>query len=446
MKHSIRSFLALALVVACASAVQAQERFDGIAAVVNDDVILQSDVEEQLYLFLSRAQTQPDSAAVDTLRRQVLDQLIDEKLIVAEAKKQGITVPDAEVEKEVGQAISDVKTRLGGEAGYQEQLAKENTTEDELRQKYRDEVRRQLLAQKLLQKELPQKPVTAAEAEAYFKANTDKFPRVPAQLELQVIQVPLEPDSAAVAAGKSKIVAAEKRIKAGEKFARVATDVSEDPGSAHAGGDLGYIGRGALDQSIEDVVFSLPVGTMSEPVRSPFGWHLIQVLDRDTLKTSTGADSLGDDGKPAIEVHARHILIRVPVSDADAKRAQALADKARAEAMAGTDFGALVRKYSKYEGKQDANGDIGFVSLAALQPHIRAGLENLPVGGVSEVLANQIGYNIFKVVARKPERPYQLDEIRKELPEVVSQMKYKDRYDQWVSGLRAKAHIEIRNS
>jgi parvulin-like peptidyl-prolyl isomerase len=114
--------------------------------------------------------------------------------------------------------------------------------------------------------------------------------------------------------------------------------------------------------------------------------------------------------------------------------------------MAGTDFGAVVRKYSKYEGKQDANGDIGFVSLAALQPHIRAGLENLPVGGVSEVLANQIGYNIFKVVDRKPERPYQLDEIREELPNVVTQMKYKDRYDQWVSGLRAKAHIEIRNS
>lgn len=445
MKHFIRSFLALALVTG-ASAVHAQERFDGIAAVVNDEVVLESDVEEQLYLFVMRAQIQPDSTEVDSLRRQVLEQLIDEKLIVAEAGRQGITVPDAEVEKEVAQAVAEVRERLGGEQEFREQLQRENTTEDALRDKYRTEVRRQLLAQRLLQKELPRRPVAQAEAEAYFKANPGKFPRMPAELELQVIQIPATAESSAVAAGRGRILDARRRITGGEKFARVAGEVSEDPGSARAGGDLGYFGRGALDQTIEDVVFALPLGTLSEPVRSPFGWHLIEVLDRDTIKTVAGRDSVDADGNPAIEVHARHILVRVPISEEDAKRAEELARKARQEALAGTDFATLVKRYSRYEGRQDEGGNIGYVSVAALQPHIRAGLENLPVGAISEVLMNQVGFNVFRVVDRKAERAYQLEDIREELPEVVAQMQFRDRYDKWLETLRAKAHIEIRNS
>ena len=81
------------------------ERLDGIAAVVNDDVVLQSDVEDQLYQFLEQSHTQPDPATLDTLRRQVLDQLINEKLIVAEAKRQGLSTSDAELNRQVDEAL-----------------------------------------------------------------------------------------------------------------------------------------------------------------------------------------------------------------------------------------------------------------------------------------------------------------------------------------------------
>ena len=86
------------------------------------------------------------------------------------------------------------------------------------------------------------------------------------------------------------------------------------------------------------------------------------------------------------------------------------------------------------------------VSLASLQPSIRGGLESLPVGGISEVLVNPVGFNIFKVLDRKAEREYSLEEIRKELPEVVTQMKQRDRYEEFMKALRAKAHVEIKNS
>src|SRR4029077_15088979 len=126
------------------------------------------DVEEQLSIYVVQARLNPDSMTVDTLRRQILDQLIDEKLIVAEAKRKDLTVSDADVKKEVDNAVSDAKQRLGGEEAFRAQLLKENTTEAKLREKYRADIQRQMLATKLLQKQLPKRPVTQAEAEAYF--------------------------------------------------------------------------------------------------------------------------------------------------------------------------------------------------------------------------------------------------------------------------------------
>jgi parvulin-like peptidyl-prolyl isomerase len=184
---------------------------------------------------------------------------------------------------------------------------------------------------------------------------------------------------------------------------------------------------------------------VSEPIRSPVGWHIVEVLERDTLKTKAGKDSLDRRGRPAIEAHARHLMIEVPLTEADADRAERVALKVREQAVKGGDFGQLARQYSKYRGKQ-TDGDIGYISVATLQPHIRAGLDTVAIGHVSEVLVNQAGFNIFKVTDRKAEREYALEDIRDELPEIVGQLKQREKYDAWVKQLRTKASIEIRGS
>lgn len=445
LKRSIWIAL-LAALVGSASPALAQ-RLDGIAAHVNGEVILESDLEEQLALFLMRAQVPvKDSSIVDTMRTQILNELINEKLIVAEAKRQGLTVSDAEVSRQVEQAITDAKQRMGGEQGFNQQLAREGITEDQLRTKYQTELRRQLLAQRLVQKQLPRKTVTAAEAEAYFKANHDKFPKVPAELRLQVIQIPAMADSATDAEARKKALDVRKRLLGGEKFAKVSAEVSEDPASARSGGDLGFFSRGEMEPAVENAAFKLAPGTLSEPVRSSYGWHIVETIEFDSLKTRGGKDSLDAAGRRVVEVHARHILVRVPIDEDDAQRANDLAVRVRAEAAEGGDFGALARRYSKYDGQQGEDGDIGFVSLGALQPNIRGGLDSLAVGQVSEVLVNQIGFNIFKVLDKRPEREYQLEEIRKDLPELVGQMKQRERYDEWVKSLRTKAHVKINTS
>ena len=421
------------------------DRLDAIAAMVNEEAILASDVEEQLYLYLQRAQLRPDSAQVDTLRRQVLDQLIDEKLLLAEAKRQAVVVPDAEINKQIDQAVSDVKQRLGSEAAFLQQLQSENLTEARLRDKYRTEVQRNMVAQRLVQKNFPRKPVPQAEAEAYFSSHKDKFPRVPGEMRLSVIQIPPSADSVSLQKGQAKAEALRKRILAGEKFAKVAAEASEDPSSAKSGGDLGFFMPGQMEPAIENASFTLPLHVVSRPIQSAYGWHLVEPLERDSVKTMAGPDSLDAKGKPVLEAHARHILIKVTPTEADIARTRALAERVRTEAAKGGNFGALVRRYSKYDGPIGPEGDVGFVSLGSLQPAIRAGLDSLEIGQVSEVLTNQAGFNIFKLTDRRPEREYTVDEIKAELPDAVAQVQFREKYDAWLKGLRAKAQIEYRD-
>ncbi len=423
----------------------AADPLDAVAAMVNDEAILVSDVEEGVFAFLQQSGARPDSDEVDTLRKQVLEQIIDDRLMQSEAKRQAITVTDAELNRAVDNEIANAKERIGGEQAYQEQLRREGLTEAALRERFRTDLRKAIAVDRLKAKMLPERRVPATEAEAYFRDHKDRFPRVPPEVRLQVIQIVPEPDSATIAGGLARINAARKRIVAGEKFAKVAAEVSEDPGSAKAGGDLGFVTPGRMVKAFDDALFALKVNELSPPVRSPFGWHVIQVLERDTLKTVAGRDSLDENGKIIPEVHARHILIHLQPTETDVERAQATATRVREEAAKGTNFGTLVHRYSKYDGPASPEGDVGFVSLGPnMAPQLRAGLDTLEIGQVSEVIPNNAGFNIFKLVDRHPEREYTLEEVRDELPKAVGDLQRRDKYEAWIKSLRAKAQIEYR--
>jgi len=412
------------------SASSGQGRMDGVAAVVQGEPIFDSEVDEQVYLFFMQQGQQPDSLQALAMRKQILDRLIDEKLIVQEAKRKQVVVADSEVDHQVSDAIADAKQRLGGDAGYQAELTKEGISENDLRERYRGEIRRQLLANQLLRKELNLKlEVSPAEAEAYFKANPGDFPKRPEEVGLAVIQIPIAPESSAVVAAKARAQALLDRVRKGESFTRVAMEASEDPGTRASGGDLGFFGHGDLDSTFEQVAFQLKPGQISDLVRTPFGFHIIRVEEADTTRK---------------QIHARHILVRVAPQEADQKRAEALANQVYDQAQKGADFADLVRRYSKYQGPAGPGGNLGFLPLTAFPAEFRETLEKMPIGGVSKPLAGPQGYNIFKMLDRHPERAYTLDEVKDQLPDLVRQMKLKKQYDTWVAGLRTRSQIQYK--
>jgi peptidyl-prolyl cis-trans isomerase SurA len=328
----------------------------------------------------------------------------------------------------VEQALSDVKKRLGGETGYRAELAKEQITEADLRERYRGEIRRQMLANQLLRKQLNLKlEVSPAEAEAYLKAHPDEIPKKAPEMRVAVIQIPVEADPAAKAAAKQKAQAALARVQKGESFARVAQEVSEDPATRNSGGDLGFFKRGELDTTFEAAAFALKPGQTSGVVETFFGYHVIRVEEVDTAG-----------------VHARHILVRAEANDADERRAETLANDIHRQLVNKADFAALSAKYSKYKGQQGPGGDLGFVPLNAFTPELRMAIDSLDIGGTSRPVRTPQGYNIFKLLDRRPERPYEIAEIRDEAPDLVRQLKLRQQYETLVAGLRSKARIEVR--
>lgn len=413
-----------------ASAAKTQGRLDGVAAVVGGEPIFDSEVDEQLYLFFMQSGTRPDSAQQLAVRKDILDRLVDEKLIVQEAKRKQVAVADSELARQVDDALVEAKQRLGGESGYQAELSREGITENDLRERYRGEIRRQLLANQLLRKELNLKlEVSPIEAETYFKTNPSDFPQRPEELGLAVIQISIEPESAAVVAAQKRAQDALARLRKGESFTRLAQQVSEDPGTRPAGGDLGFFAHGDLDSTFEKAAFALKPGEISGLVRTPFGYHIIRVEEIDTTRK---------------EIHARHILIRVGPQESDQKRAAALAQRVYDEAKKGADFGDLVRRYSTYRGPSGPGGNLGFLPLSAFPQEFRDELTALRVGSVSRPLLGPQGYNIFKMLDRHPQRSYTLEEVKEQLPDLVRQIKLKKQYDTWVASLRTKAHVEYK--
>jgi peptidyl-prolyl cis-trans isomerase SurA len=426
--------LAAFVVVAAHSArtVSATER---IAAIVNKEVILDSDVDDQLRLAMTNLHVDPsDSVSVARLRKDVLQQLVDEQVILNEAQKQNITISKPELDEAVTQAIQNVKDRLGSEESFQRALAEEKTTEAGLRRKYEPDVRKQLLVMRLVGREVQNKTsVTDAEVKGFFTSHRDSLGKRPEALKLSAIVIGFEPDSVQVKRLRARADSARTAILKGKRFEDVAKAVSDDP-SGVRGGDLGIFMRGAMVREFEDVAFALKPMDISEPVRSRFGWHVIQVLEHLQQTDSTQE-----------RVHARHILIQTHVTPADEDRARKRALVVRDSLLHGTDFAVAAKRYSMDTATKDSAGYMGEVPVPSLPPTFQEPLAGLGPGEVSVPLKGDVGYYIFKLIGRTPERDYTFDEVKVELKQLVLNQKLRDAYDRWLDRIRKNVNIEIKN-
>jgi peptidyl-prolyl cis-trans isomerase SurA len=437
-RHAVTrlAWIALALAAAALPAARIAAASERIAAIVNKEVILESDVDEQLQVAEANLHVDPsDSDSVEKLRKDVLRQLIDEQVILAEAEKQSITIPKSDLDQAVKQAIDNVRTRLGSEDNFKRALAQEHTTEADLRRKYEPDVRKQLLVMKLVQKEVQNKTtVTDAEARTFFIAHKDSLGKRAEQLKLSAIVLGFDADSAQVR--KLRVRADSLRnliVVKKQPFEDVARKFSDDP-SGVRGGDLGVFARGEMVAEFEEVAFALKPNEISQPTRSRYGWHIIQVLEHFP-KT----DSLPE------RVHARHILLQAKISPADEERARKRALAVRDSLLKGANFAAMARRYSMDTATKDSGGYLGEVPVTNLPQTFQEPLTGLGDGEVSVPLKGEAGYYVFKLSGRVPEREYQFDEVRDDVKQMVLNQKLRDAYDRWLERIRKSVNIEVKD-
>jgi len=402
----------------------AQTSLDKIVAVVDREIITFSDFEFSVRQVAAQNRLDPNSKE---LRERVLDGLINDKLVLAQAIEDSVVVSDEEVTERLEQQI----TRLTYQAGGQDQIEKiygMSISRMKRDFQFREMIRKQILVQKIQQQRQSQTIISRREVEDFFNIYKDSIPQVPMEYELSHIYVEPKPDSTVLASLNSKAFAIAESIKAGGDFAAFAKRYSSD-GTASQGGDLGFARRGSFVKEFEEVAFTLKVGEISKPVRSQFGIHIIQLVERR-----------GD------AVRTRHILFPIQMSETNDDSTKALLNRIRTMALKGEGFGVLARKFSEDKDTKDIGGDLGKVAVEQLDPAYSGFVKSAKAGDISEPLkitvGTKYGFNIVFVRSITPAHTINLAIDYKRLEQIALQFKTNNNYQMWVEGLRKTIYWE----
>ena len=401
-----------------------QQSLDKIIAVVDKEVITESDLNFTVQQLAVQNRLDPKSKE---LRDRVLEGMINDKLVLAQAIEDSVIVTDEEVTERLEQQIQRMQYQAGGQQKLEELYG---MTVNRMKRdfQFRELVRKQMLVQKIQQQRQTQMTVSRREVEEFFATYKDSIPKVPTEYELSHIYIEPKPDSSVLKSLFNKVQAIADSIKAGGDFADFAKRYSSD-GSAAQGGDLGFARRGSFVKEFEEVAFTLSEKEISKPVRTQFGFHIIQLVDRR-----------GD------AVRTRHILFPIEMSKTNDDSAVAQLDRIRAAVKNGESFGVLARKFSEDTDTKDVGGDLGKVAKDQLDPAYEDFVKTAKAGDISEprklTVQNKYGYHIVFVRSITSEHMIYLHDDYKRLEQLALQFKLSTKYDQWVEELRRTIYWE----
>ena len=419
--HRVIAFLTM-LPLWCGSA-HGQTVIDRIVAVVGKEIITQSDLNLTIQSMAMQNKLDPESPE---LRNKVLDGLINEKLILAQAIEDSVVVTNDEVTDRLDRQIKMLAQQAGSEQRLEELY---NMPISRMKRDFRDLIRNQLLVEKIRQTRQTSIMVTRREVEQFFDAHKDSLPTIPKEYELSHIFIKPKPDSSVVQAVYKKALTILDSIKAGGDFADFAKRYSTDPGSARGGGDLGWFRRGVFEKEFEEAAFALKDSEISQPIRTSYGYHIIQLIERR-----------GES------VHTRHILFSIQQSTADDDSTVAELNRLRERTLAGENFAVLAGKYSEDPESKDIGGDLGKIGVDQIEPSFMEILKTMKQGEISAPvkvpLGTLYGYHIVWIRSISPQHTMNLDDDYHRLERLTLQFKTDEDFQRWVEEMRKNIYWE----
>jgi len=433
--------LVLTGIAAClllqSSAVAGQEvtrvPVDRIVAIVGVTPITMSRLIEQENTWRSQGNPIPtDPTELLELRRNLLKSLIDEELMVQAAQRDTmVVVSDEDVQTAVDETLRNIRNDYPSELDLERELqAVGFESVDEYRLWLAEQQRRSLLRDALLQQlrqrgDLVSLPPTDEELRRYYEAARSQLGQRPATVSFRQIVVVSEPDTSALRTAYNKADSIRQLLVDGADFAEMAQRFSADPASAARGGELGWFRRGGgLVREFEDAAFRLQPGFFSQPVLTPFGFHIIQV----------------QRAEPA-SVQARHILIAPEISGADRAAARLEADSVIAQLRAGVPYDSLARLHHSRPEERVAEGaardnlpDAYRSALADAEPGDIVGPIELDRGN---------GRMAYAVVIFEGSRPAGVVTFEEVVDQIRPRLAEQNGLDRYLQTLRDATYIDI---
>ncbi len=426
LRH-IGLFLALVLILA-GRPVYGQQLLDYVVAVVDNEIILYSDVVEAVKMF----RVQQEDPEPEDLTNQLLNDMIDTRVVLAYARRDSVMVPAEQVNNAVRQIVDQYTQRLGSGEALEQLVTNSGMSMRDWHRLLRRQKEEELLQRRLEEDRFGEVRVTGIEVARFYETYYDSIPSNPVQLDLSHIMISARPDPEIVAQLSDRIDEISRRIADGEDFAEMARRYSEDLNSATSGGDLGFFSRGTFMSDFEDAAFALEPGEISPTVQTDVGLHIIQLEERK------------DD-----EIRVRHILVQIPKTDEDEDRALETVSMLRQRILDGDEtFANAARKYSEDMASASNGGRIGEFMLNQLLPQYHAALDTISVNQMTvpiRVVDQSVtSYHVLLLNGRTGGDKLSLEDHFQQITYLAKQAKWDRERERWLKDLRHELYIDER--
>jgi len=441
-RHLAASLCAVALMIVPTLVARAQDRelgaggllLDGVAAVVDEGLVLKSELEDRLALVManlerSQAELPPEERRslppVAIIEEQVLDQLVLREIQLQRANRAGISVSD--------DLLNEALSRVAQNLGYTlEELPAVLAAQDVDYATYREDSRRDLVIEQLEQRDVLQRiAITPRELDQCLvdseSSASDAFDY---DISHILIGVPANATQQDLADARQRIDEIHARLVAGEDFAQLAVAVSQAQ-TALEGGSLGWRKGAQLPTLFAATVVRMKAGEFSEPIASAGGFQIVRLNDM------RGAERTMVD-----QVRARHILLR-PDEILDDAAVQQKARDVRAQIVGGDDFGTVARAVSVDASSAADAGDLGWLSPGDTVPEFEEAIAALPLGELSQPIKSRFGWHLVEVLERRSHDT--TDEMKRtQCARQIRAAKAEEERELWVRRLRDQAFVDIR--
>jgi peptidyl-prolyl cis-trans isomerase SurA len=408
--------------------VNAQQVLDKIVAIVDNEIILKSELDFQVNLIAAQQRIDPNSPGV---RDNVLNALIEEKLVFAQANLDSIIVTDEEVSSRIDYQLQLFEQQYGSRENVEKVYG---MSIEKIKRELRDDVRKNIMVQKLQEQNFAQVEATRREVEEFFNTYKDSLGIIPEKVKIYHIFRRPRPSETVKEDARELAQAILDSIKSGADFSEMAKKYSEDPGSAVQGGDLGFVKRGVFYPEFESAAFSLGENELSGVVESPVGFHIIQLLE-----------------KRGESIHTRHILIKIKADDkADINTIDFLSELRDSIINGNGTFSEYAKKYSEDKETSVFGGELGTFYMNQVDKSLIDVVSKLKKGEISfprriEYSPGNYGYHIIYLEDRVPQHAASLETDYPEVKKLADEYKRQDMYKDWIEELKSKIFWEIKS-
>lgn len=406
-----------------------RETVDQIVAVVGDEVIVASELSNQIQLAVLQSGLRPKTEAeLDQLQKDILDQMISDRLFLLAAREDtSIAVRDEEIDNALEEQVARISQNFASYDDFLAALADEGLTVRELKRRYRKDIENQLLKQRYIQKKLVTISVSRQEVVEFYNEFKDSIPDQPEAVRLAHILLTYQPSQAVEDSIKDLVSQLRQRILDGADFAVVSSQYSTG-GAGVNGGDLGYVSRDDVVPEFARAAFNLSEGDISGVIRTQFGYHVIKC-----------------EAKQGDRLHLRHLLVEVPPLVQDSLNTRQLADSLLEAVRGGDDFEQIAKVFSADNDTRAHGGELGWFAAAQLPQEFADVVTgwNTP-GEYRGPVQSRYGLHILKLLDYQPARKYSIDEDFDQIRELARQDKTGRLVDQWIEEFKKTTYISYR--